>query len=250
MCITADCSLYILCIFTILRILGRGRGRRGLLLLANLGCFKTVLLANGLLWCGVLRVFCDVLRVCCECFVSDLHYFHKTHTKHKKTRKTLENTKNSQYARVLRIVGVFQEQEPKIATVLHKTHLSQNTKHLQNSAKHRKTKHKTLAKQSQNAFCEITAQNTVKRTQNAAQKRHKTLTIQTQCVLRAFGVFSKNALDLSRKHTIRNIRLNYGGGVTYPQEVTSQDCGCFSKTGFCGVLQCFVVFCGVLGVCF
>jgi len=50
--------------------------------------------------------------------------------------------------------------------------IAQNTfeKHLQNTAKHRKT----LAKQSQNAFCEITPQNTAKRTQTA-QKCHKTL---------------------------------------------------------------------------
>jgi len=76
------------------------------------------------------------------CFASALQYFHKTHKTPEKHRKTLENTKkNSQYARVLRIAGVFQE--PTILTVLHKTLF---TKHLQNTAKHRKTpqnSHKT-----------------------------------------------------------------------------------------------------------
>jgi len=74
--------------------------------------------------------------------------------------------------------------------------ISQNTFH-KTSAKHRKTPQNT-AKQSQNAFCEITSQNTVKQTQNA-QKSYKTVALQPQYVLRAFGVFFKNTLDLSQK---------------------------------------------------
>ena len=47
------------------------------------------------------------------------------------------------------------------------------------------------------------------RTQNARKRRHKTLTIQPQYVLRAFGVFSQNTLDQSRKHTQHTIRAIY-----------------------------------------
>ena len=74
--------------------------------------------------------------------------------------------------------------------------IAQNTFH-KTSSKHCKTPQNT-AKQSQNAFCEITSQNTAKRKQNA-RKRHNTLTIQPQYVLRAFVFFSQNTLDLSRK---------------------------------------------------
>jgi len=156
-------------------------------------------------FCVVFRVFCDVLQVFCGV----LRVFCSISTKHtKRTRKTLENTKNSQYARVLREFS----KSKKIRLYCTK-HFSQNI-----CKTHRKTPQNT-AKQSRNAFCEIKSQNTAKCTQNA-RKRHKTLTIQPQYVLRAFGVFSQNTLDLSRKHTIRNTRVNYGGGFTYPQGVT------------------------------
>jgi len=119
--------------------------------------------------------------------------------------------------------------------------IAQNTFH-KTSAKHRKTPQNT-AKQSQNAFCEITSQNNAKQTQNA-QKSHKTVALQPQYVLRAFGVFFKNTLDLSQKYTMRNTRkLRITRGVTYPHRgshVPPQGVTVFQKTVFCGVLRCFV----------
>jgi len=79
-----------------------------------------------------------------------LQHFHKTHKTPEKHRKTLENKKNSQYARVLRAFSKSQKFRLYC------------TKHFsQKYAKHRKTPQNT-AKQSQNAFCEITSQNTAK----------------------------------------------------------------------------------------
>jgi len=104
-------------------------------------------------------MFCGCFAVFRECFAVFPQNTQNTPEKH---RKTLENTKYSQYARVLRIACVFQE--PEISTVvLHKTIF---TKHLQNTAKHRKTQ--TVFKTLQNSpktrfvFCEITSQNTAK----------------------------------------------------------------------------------------
>ena len=177
----------------------------------------------GVLWCfaGVLWCFAGVL-----CFVSVLQYFHKTHKTPEKHRKTLKNTKNSQYARVMRAFS-----KSKIFDCI-----AQNTFH-KTSAKHRKTPQNT-AKRSQNAFCEITSQNTAKRTQNAKRsKSHKTVALQPQYVLRAFGVFFKNTSDLSQKYTMHNTRVNYGlRGVSR----TPAGDHVFSKK------QCFAVFCGVL----
>jgi len=116
-------------------------------------------------FCGCF-VFCDVFAGVLRVFCEFLQYF----TKHTHFKKTSENTEKllififikekhkKLTATAIRscIAGVFHEQ--KIATVLHKTHF---TKHLKNTANHRKT----LAKQSQNAFCEITSQNTAKRSQ-------------------------------------------------------------------------------------
>jgi len=193
----------------------------------------------GVLWCfaGVLWCFAGVLR----CFASVLQYFHKTHKTPEKHRKTLKNTKNSQYARVLRAFS--KSKKIRLYCVLHKTPF---TKHLQNTAK-RKTPQNT-AKQSQNAFCEITSQNTAKQTQNA-QKSHKIVALQPQYVLRAFGVFFKNTLDLSQKYTMRNTRkLRITGGVTFPRRgLRFLKKQCFAV--FCGVLRCFAVFC-VRVLCF
>jgi len=116
--------------------------------------------------------------------------------------------------------------------------IAQNTFH-KTFAKHRKTPQHT-AKQSQNAFCEIRSQkNTAKQTQNA-QKSHKTVALQPQYVLRAFGVFFKNTLDLSQKYTMRNTRkLRITGGVTYPRRgsrLLKKQC----FVVICGVLRCFV----------
>jgi len=177
-------------------------------LLANSGYFvsKCVVLCCFVVFCGCFVMFCGCFAVFCECFAV---FPQNTQD----TRKTSENTGKHKNLtiRSCNIAGVFQE--PKKFDDC----IAQNTFH-KTSAKHRKTPQNTV-KQSQNAFCEITSQNTAKRTQNA-RKRHKTLTIQPQCVLRAFGVFFQNKLDLSRKHAIRNIRVNYGGGVTYPRGVT------------------------------
>jgi len=87
-------------------------------------------------FCGVLRVFCDVLRVFCGvlrvfCSISTKHTKHpKNIEKHWKTPKT-HNT--------LVYCGSFPR--AKKSTVLHKTPFTKHNclKHLQNTAKHRKT---------------------------------------------------------------------------------------------------------------
>jgi len=180
-------------------------------------------------------MFCGCFAVFCECFAEFPQNTQNTKhpkniEKHWKTRKTHN---------MLVYCGRF----PRAKNF---DCIAQNTVH-KTSAKHRKTPQNT-AKQSQNAFCEITSQNTAKQTQNA-QNGRKTVAIQPQYVLRAFGVFFKNMLDLSRKHTIRNIRVNYGGGGHVP--AGGQVAGlwmfdvfqkqCFAV--FCGVLWCFAVFC-------
>jgi len=85
-----------------------------------------------------------------RCFASVLRYFHKTHKTPEKHRKTLKNTKNSQYALVMRAFSKSKKIDWIAQNTFHKT-----------SAKHRKTPQNT-AKLSQNAFCEITSQNTAK----------------------------------------------------------------------------------------
>jgi len=102
----------------------------------------------GVLWCfaGVLWCFAGVLR----CFASVLQYFHKTHKTPEKHRKTLKTQKTHN---TLVYCGRFQRAK-KIDCI------AQNTFH-KTSAKHRKTP-QNAAKLSQNAFCEITSQNTVK----------------------------------------------------------------------------------------
>jgi len=120
-------------------------------------------------------VFCDVLRVLCECFASGLQYFYKTHEKHRKT-VALETGKHKKLTICSCIAGVFQE--PKIVTVLHKTPF---TKHLQNTAKHSQNSHNTR-------FAKLRRKMHAKRSK-PSQNHHK---IQPQYViLRAFGVFSQ-----------------------------------------------------------
>jgi len=85
-------------------------------------------------FCGdlyaILQVFCDVLRrVFCEGFVRDFRFAFCAvfFTKHK-THEHIEKHWETQIKSTIRwcIAGIFQEQEPKIATVLCKTkHLSQ-----------------------------------------------------------------------------------------------------------------------------
>jgi len=189
----------------------------------------------GVLWCfaGVLWCFAGVLR----CFASVLQYFHKT----RHTRKTSKNTEKQKKLTIRScIAGVFKEQKNRLYCTKHPS---------QNICKTPQTHRKHNAKQSQNAFCEITSQNTAKQTQNA-QNCHKAVIIQLQYVLRAFGVYFKNTLDLSQKYTMRNTRKLRGWGVSR----TPAGGHGFSKTQcvavFCGVLRCFAVFCGVLCACF
>jgi len=182
-------------------------------------------------------VFCGCFAVFCECFAvfpqntQNTQKTSKNTEKHKKTHNTLVYCGRLQRAKKFDCIA-------------------QNTFH-KTSAKHRKTP-QNPAKQSQNAFCEITSQNTAKQTQNA-QKSHKTVALQPQYALRAFGVFFvKNTLDLSQKYTMRNTvtrKLRIAGGVTYPRRGSRF----FKKqyfAVFCGVLRCFAVFCGVLCACF
>ena len=119
-------------------------------MLANSGCFVSKCVS----WCFV--VFCGCFVMFCGCFVfcGVLRVFCSISTKHtKKTRKTSKNTGKQKKLTIRScIAGVFQE--PKISTVLHKTLF---TKHPQNTAKHTP---QNTAKQSQNAFYEITSQNT------------------------------------------------------------------------------------------
>jgi len=74
------------------------------------------------------------------------------------------------------------------------------------------------------------------------QNCHKMVAIQPRYVLRAFGVFFKKTLDLSRKRTIRNIRVNYGGGGHVPAGGHVAGLWTFFKKVFSGVLRSFVVF--------
>ena len=97
--------------------------------------------------------------------------------------------------------------------------IAQNTFH-KTSAKHRKTARQTPPNSHKTRFVKLR-----RKTLHNARKTLENVTKRSQyshnayCA-HAFGVFSQNTLDLSRKHTIRNIRVNYGGGVTYPQGVT------------------------------
>jgi len=128
--------------------------------------------------------------------------------------------------------------------------IAQNTFH-KTSAKHRKSPQNT-AKQSQNAFCEITSQNTAQLLQTARKPlenvtKRSQYSRNTYCVLRAFGVFSQNTLDLCRESTqytqYTHIRVNYGGGSRTRRGSRSRSVDVFQKQCVCGV---FAVFCGVL----
>ena len=110
------------------------RARAGLL--ANSGCFVSkCVLWCFVVFCGCFVMFCGCSAVFCECFV-----VFQQNTQN--TRKTSKNTgKHKKLTIRSCIAGVFQEQIN--STVLHKTLF---TKHLQNTAKHRKTpqnSHKT-----------------------------------------------------------------------------------------------------------
>ena len=85
--------------------------------------------------------------------------------------------------------------------------IAQNTFH-KTSAKHRKT----LAKQSQHAFCKITSQNARKTLKTVSKPSQNTAAIRNIARIRCF---LPNTLDLCREST--QYCSIYGGGVTYPQ---------------------------------
>jgi len=137
-------------------------------------------------------------------------------------------------------------------------------KHLKNAKRRNKTQLQNTVTRSQNSHKTCFAKfrcknNTAKRTQNA-HKRHKTLTIQPQYVLHAFGVFSQNTFDLrsvsgygltrSLAHNTqytRKFKLRGGCHVrTRSRASRSRIVDVFQKTVLFCVLRCFAVFCGVL----
>jgi len=156
-------------------------------------------------------VFCgclDVLRVVC----GGLQVFCSISTKHPKNIEKLWKTRKTHNTLVY--CGRFPRAK-KIDCI------AENTFH-KTSAKHRKT----LQNSHKTRFVKLrrkTPQNKRKTLKTVCfQNCHKTVAIHPQYVLRAFDrCLPKNTLDLLRKHTIRNIRVNYGwGGVTYPQGAT------------------------------
>ena len=171
----------------------------------------------------------------CECFAVFLQITQNTR---KTSANTLENTKELQYACVLRAFSKSQKSRlchTVYSVVLQKTPL---TKYLQNTAKHRKT----LAKRKTATTCVLrnfVAQHC--KTHAKRTKKNKTLIIQPQYVLRAFGVYFKSTLDLSQKYTMRNTRKLRGvsrtpaGGHGLKKNSVLR---CFAV--FCGVLRCFV----------
>jgi len=184
----------------------------------------------GVLWClaGVLWCFAGVLRS----FASVLQYFHKTHKPPEKLRKTLKTQKTHNtlvYCRRFQRAKKFDC-------------IAQNTFH-KTSAKHRKTPQNTAKQSQKTRFVNYVAKH--RKTNAKRSKSHKIVVIQPQYVLRAFGVYFKNTLDLSQKYTMRNTRIKLRWVSRTPQGVTV-----LKKTVFCGVLQCFAVFCGVLCACF
>ena len=98
-------------------------------MLANSGCF----VSKCVLWCFV--VFCGCFVMFCGCFAMFCECFAVFPQNTQNTRKTSENTEkheNSQYARVLR--AFIKSQKFRLYCTKHYF-----TKHLQNTAKLRKT---------------------------------------------------------------------------------------------------------------
>ena len=153
-------------------------------LLENLGCFVKQM--YFVVFCGVLKsfagvlwCFAGVLRVFCECFAVFLQNTQNARKTSKNTGIT-QKTHNTKYnTNTLMYCGRF----PRTVNF---DCIAQNSFH-KTSAKHRKTPQNT-AKQSQDAFCGITSQNTAKRKQNA-QKRRNTLGL------------TRNTLELCREST-------------------------------------------------
>ena len=178
------------------------------------------------MFCGCFVVFCGCFAVFCECFAA---FPQTTQT----TRKTSKNTEKHKKITIRSCVAsVFKEQKNRLYCT---KHLSQNIcKTPQNTAKHRKTVLKRVLRN-------YVARYRKTITQNAQKSSHKTVAIQPQYVLRAFGVFFKNTLDLSQKYTMRNTRKLWGvsrtsaGGHGLKKNSVVR---CFAV--FCGVLRCFV----------
>jgi len=124
-------------------------------------------------FCGCFVVFCGCFAVFCQCFA----VFPQNTQNTRNTSKILKNTKNAQYARVLRAFSKIK----KIRLYCTK-HFSQNIcKTPQNTAK-----------LPQNAFCEITSQNTAKK-----RKTLKKVTKRSQYnrnTYRAHSVYSSKIL--------------------------------------------------------
>ena len=89
------------------------RARVGLLANVNVGCF----VSKCVLWCFV--VFCGCFVMFCGCFAGVLRVFCSISTQHTKNIEKHTAGKHKKLTIRLCIAGVFQE--PKIATVLHKT---------------------------------------------------------------------------------------------------------------------------------
>ena len=178
------------------------RARAGLL--ANSGCF----VSKCVLWCFV--VFCGCFVMFCGCFAVFCECFAVFPQNTQNTRKTSKSTGKHKILTIRScIAGVFQEQRN--STVLHRTLF---TKHLQNTANTPQNSHKTRFVK----LCRKTLQNARKTLENVTKRSQ--YSHNTFCAHLVFSPKIRNTLDLSQKYTIRNIRVNYGGGVTYPQGVT------------------------------
>jgi len=170
-------------------------------LLANSGCFVSkCVLWCFVVFCGCFVMFCGCFAVVCECFAA---FPQNTQN----TRKTSKNTGKHEKLTIRScIAGVFQE--PKISTVLHKTLF---TKHLQNTAKHRKTVTKRVLRN-------YVAKH---RKTNAKRSRlsHKRLQYSrnTYCAHRC--ILKKYVGSVAKAHNTQYTRKLRGGG-TYPQGVT------------------------------
>ena len=169
------------------------------------------------------------------CFASVLQYISTKHTKHP---KNIENKhwKTQKTHNTLVHCGCF----PRAKNF---DCIAQNTFH-KTSAKHRKTSQNT-AKQSQNAFCEITSRNTTKQTQNA-QDCHKTVAITRIARIRC--ILQKYVGSVAKAHNTQYAiyaKITGGGSHTRRGSRSSRivDVSCLKKTVFCGVLRCV---CGVL----
>ena len=159
------------------------RARAGLL--ANSGCF----VSKCVLWCFV--VFCGCFVVFCGCFAVFCECFAVVPQNTQNARKTSKNTeKHKKTHNTLVYCGRFQR-ATKIDCI------AQNTFH-KTSAKHRKTPQNT-AKRSQNAFCEITSQNTAKKgkTLKKLQNSRNTTAV---CIARIRCILHKYFRPVAKVH--------------------------------------------------